>query len=199
MQKKISLSDKYEKREGKIFLTGIQALVRLPLIQKDLDTQNNLNTGGFISGYKGSPLGGYDLELSKAQKYLDDFKTLYNDAGIFSKQNVENYFPRVYNFAQINRNPDEFKKVLTEIFKLKKAKNPTKEAEKFFNKINDISEFNLIKTNIDDLINDKKISQNYILTPLSNHITKQRVLTGPYKQVEKLLTDGNFLINQLSS
>ena len=40
MQKKISLSDKYEKREGKIFLTGIQALVRLPLIQKDLDAQN---------------------------------------------------------------------------------------------------------------------------------------------------------------
>ena len=72
MQKKISLSDKYEKREGKIFLTGIQALVRLPLIQKDLDAQNDLNTGGFISGYKGSPLGGYDLELSKAQKYLDD-------------------------------------------------------------------------------------------------------------------------------
>ena len=52
LQKEISLSDKYELREGKIFLTGVQALVRLPLIQKDLDEQNNLNTGGFISGYK---------------------------------------------------------------------------------------------------------------------------------------------------
>tara|TARA_E500000318_G_scaffold25330_1_gene25334 strand:- start:238 stop:4473 length:4236 start_codon:yes stop_codon:yes gene_type:complete len=132
----------------------------------------------------------------RIQRYLDDFKSLYNDAGIFSKQNVENYFPRVYDFAKINRNPDEFKKVLTEIFKLKKAKDPTKEANKFFNKINDISEFNLIKTNIDDLINDKKLSQNYILTPLSNHITKQRILTGPYKQVEKLLTDGGFLIDE---
>ena len=81
MQKKISLSDKYEKREGKIFLTGIQALVRLPLIQKDLDTQNNLNTGGFISGYKGSPLGGYDLELSKAQKYLDE-KSIFHQPGL---------------------------------------------------------------------------------------------------------------------
>ena len=69
LQKEISLSDKYELREGKIFLTGVQALVRLPLIQKDLDEQNNLNTGGFISGYKGSPLGGYDLELDRAQKY----------------------------------------------------------------------------------------------------------------------------------
>ena len=81
MQKKISLSDKYEKREGKIFLTGIQALVRLPLIQKDLDAQNNLNTGGFISGYKGSPLGGYDLELSKAQKYLDE-KNIFHQPGL---------------------------------------------------------------------------------------------------------------------
>jgi indolepyruvate ferredoxin oxidoreductase len=52
LQKKISLSDKYTQREGKIFLTGIQALVRLPLIQKDLDQKNNLDTGGFISGYR---------------------------------------------------------------------------------------------------------------------------------------------------
>ena len=81
MQKKISLSDKYEKREGKIFLTGIQALVRLPLIQKDLDTQNNLNTGGFISGYKGSPLGGYDLELSKAHKYIYE-KNIFHQPGL---------------------------------------------------------------------------------------------------------------------
>ena len=81
MQKEISLSDKYELREGKIFLTGVQALVRLPLIQKDLDEQNNLNTGGFISGYKGSPLGGYDLELDRAQKYLQQ-KSIHHQAGI---------------------------------------------------------------------------------------------------------------------
>ena len=81
LQKEISLSDKYELREGKIFLTGVQALVRLPLIQKDLDEQNNLNTGGFISGYKGSPLGGYDLELDRAQKYLQQ-KSIHHQAGI---------------------------------------------------------------------------------------------------------------------
>ena len=44
MNKEISLSDKYIAREGKIFLTGIQALVRLPLIQKETDERNNLNT-----------------------------------------------------------------------------------------------------------------------------------------------------------
>ena len=69
MNKEISLSDKYTSREGKIFLSGIQALVRLPLIQKELDERNNLNTGGFISGYKGSPLGGYDLELQRAANF----------------------------------------------------------------------------------------------------------------------------------
>ena len=76
MNKEISLSDKYTSREGKIFLSGIQALVRLPLIQKELDERNNLNTGGFISGYKGSPLGGYDLELQRAAKYLNEKSTL---------------------------------------------------------------------------------------------------------------------------
>ena len=71
MSKGISLEDKYKKRDGTVFLTGIQALVRLPLIQKEIDIQRNLDTGGFISGYKGSPLGGYDLELHRAKKFLD--------------------------------------------------------------------------------------------------------------------------------
>ena len=71
MSKGISLEDKYKKRDGTVFLTGIQALVRLPLIQKEIDIKRNLDTGGFISGYKGSPLGGYDLELHRAKKFLD--------------------------------------------------------------------------------------------------------------------------------
>ena len=81
LQKKISLSDKYTLREGSIFLTGIQALVRLPLIQKELDESNHLNTGGFISGYKGSPLGGYDLELERAKKYLEE-KSIFHQPGL---------------------------------------------------------------------------------------------------------------------
>ena len=81
LQKKISLSDKYTSREGKIFLTGIQALVRLPLIQKELNESNHLNTGGFISGYKGSPLGGYDLELERAKEHLKD-KSIYHQPGL---------------------------------------------------------------------------------------------------------------------
>jgi indolepyruvate ferredoxin oxidoreductase len=67
----ISLDDKYLREEGRAFMTGIQALVRLPLDRKRLDRKLGLNTAGFISGYRGSPLGGYDQQLSAAKKLLD--------------------------------------------------------------------------------------------------------------------------------
>lgn len=65
------LDDRYERSEGKVLLSGIQALVRLPLDQARLDRQNGLRTAGFISGYRGSPLGGYDQELWRQQRLLD--------------------------------------------------------------------------------------------------------------------------------
>ncbi len=58
-----NLNDKYTLTEGEIYLTGIQALARLALIQKQRDLEAGLNTGGFISGYRGSPLGTLDKEL----------------------------------------------------------------------------------------------------------------------------------------
>ncbi|GAB5458772.1 MAG: indolepyruvate ferredoxin oxidoreductase family protein [Henriciella sp.] len=64
------LADRYEQLSGRVFLTGIQALVRLPIMQRQLDRRNGLNTAGLISGYRGSPLGGYDQELWRSQKYL---------------------------------------------------------------------------------------------------------------------------------
>ncbi len=65
-----TLDDKYARESGRIFLSGVQALVRLPLMQQLRDRAAGLNTGGFISGYRGSPLGGFDLELWKAKKHL---------------------------------------------------------------------------------------------------------------------------------
>jgi len=65
-----TLNDRYTKESGRVFLTGIQALTRLPMVQKTLDEAAGLNTAGFISGYRGSPLGGYDLELTRARKFL---------------------------------------------------------------------------------------------------------------------------------
>ena len=65
-----TLEHKYTRAEGRIYLSGVQALVRLPLMQQMRDRAAKLNTAGFISGYRGSPLGGFDLELWKAKKHL---------------------------------------------------------------------------------------------------------------------------------
>ncbi|MBX3486793.1 MAG: indolepyruvate ferredoxin oxidoreductase family protein [Candidatus Paracaedibacteraceae bacterium] len=70
--KKVNLDDKYTLDTGHIFITGTQALVRLPMMQWRLDQKNALNTAGFISGYRGSPLGGFDQALWKARPYLDN-------------------------------------------------------------------------------------------------------------------------------
>ncbi len=67
----VTLDDRYARFDGRVFLTGIQALVRLPLLQRRRDRAAGLNTAGFISGYRGSPLGGYDLALWSAKKHLD--------------------------------------------------------------------------------------------------------------------------------
>ena len=66
----VSLDDKYALPAGRVYLTGIQALVRLPLAQAQRDRAMGLNTGGFISGYRGSPLGGYDQALTQAKRFL---------------------------------------------------------------------------------------------------------------------------------
>ena len=73
LRRDVTLDDKYTERSGRVYLSGIQAMVRLPIMQRQLDAANNLNTGVFISGYRGSPLGTYDLALKSAQKYLDQY------------------------------------------------------------------------------------------------------------------------------
>mgnify|MGYP003347449828 CR=1 FL=1 len=67
----VSLDDKYILESGRVYLTGTQALVRLLLAQKALDERNGLKTAGFVSGYRGSPLGMVDQQLWKAKKFLD--------------------------------------------------------------------------------------------------------------------------------
>jgi indolepyruvate ferredoxin oxidoreductase len=69
--REVTLDDKYDLVKGHAWMTGIQALVRLPLDQKRLDRLAGHNTAGFISGYRGSPLGGYDQQLRRIQKRLD--------------------------------------------------------------------------------------------------------------------------------
>ena len=67
----VTLDDKYSLDYGRAFMSGVQALVKLPMLQRLRDSLQGKNTAGFISGYRGSPLGGYDQALWKASKYLE--------------------------------------------------------------------------------------------------------------------------------
>ena len=73
----VSLVDKYTLKKGYAFMTGIQALVRLPLVQRELDLKAGLNTAGYISGYRGSPLGGYDQQLELNTKLLNEYQVKF--------------------------------------------------------------------------------------------------------------------------
>ncbi len=66
--KDVSLEDKYLSDDGTAYMTGIQAMVRLPLAQTRRDTLNGYHTAGFISGYRGSPVGNYDNFLWQVEK-----------------------------------------------------------------------------------------------------------------------------------
>nr|WP_269475706.1 indolepyruvate ferredoxin oxidoreductase family protein [Variovorax sp. SRS16] len=66
----LALDDKYTLAEGRVFITGTQALVRLPMTQRLRDRSRGHDTAGYISGYRGSPLGGLDDQLGKARKHL---------------------------------------------------------------------------------------------------------------------------------
>ena len=66
----VTLDDKYSLDVGRAFMSGVQALVKLPMLQRQRDALQGKNTAGFISGYRGSPLGTYDQSLWKAKPYL---------------------------------------------------------------------------------------------------------------------------------
>src|SRR5262249_9868303 len=68
----VGLDDKYRFEAKRIYLSGVQALVRLPMLQRERDRAAGLNTGGFISGYRGSPLGMYDHTLWRAKSFLKE-------------------------------------------------------------------------------------------------------------------------------
>ncbi len=73
----VSLEDRYDLAAERIFLSGTQALVRLALVQQARDRAAGLRTAGFVSGYRGSPLGGFDQELWRARKRLEEADILF--------------------------------------------------------------------------------------------------------------------------
>ena len=68
---RVSLEDKYTLERGRVFLTGLQAIARLAMLQRVRDLRAGLNTAGYISGYRGSPLGGVDQALLRARTHLE--------------------------------------------------------------------------------------------------------------------------------
>ena len=68
----VTLDDKYTEKSGRIYLTGIQALVRIPIMQHQLDFARGLKTASFVSGYRGSPLGALDMAFDGAKKHLKE-------------------------------------------------------------------------------------------------------------------------------
>src|SRR5581483_1264865 len=71
--REVSLDDKYDLTKKTLFVTGYQALIRLCLMQKERDRRAGLNTAGYVSGYRGSPLGGLDQQFWRAAKFTRDY------------------------------------------------------------------------------------------------------------------------------
>ena len=140
-------------------------------------------------------------ELSKNIKtYLDEFKDLYNSAGFFSQKEIDNYFPRVLNFDLIKRDEKAFLKTVEGIYKSLGHKNPEKAALNYYNghKTSGDSVFNALVLKemfAKSTSGVSKEGNKFIITPVSEHITKERALKGPYKLVEEVLEKKGYLVN----
>jgi indolepyruvate ferredoxin oxidoreductase len=76
----VTLDDKYDLGQDRVFVTGYQALVRLTLMQKERDRRAGVNTAGYVTGYRGSPLGGLDYQFQRAAAILKPNDVLFSPA-----------------------------------------------------------------------------------------------------------------------
>lgn len=76
----VGLDDKYDLSVERVFVSGTQALVRLTLLQKERDRRAGLNTAGFVTGYRGSPLGALDQNFERAAKVLAPADVVFQTA-----------------------------------------------------------------------------------------------------------------------
>ena len=155
-----------------------------------------------------------NILANNIRKELEDFKRLREKAGIFSIDeasktktgidriiNIKDYFPRVYNIDKIKENPEAFDKTIVQIFK--SLGNTTKSAEakaaSFRNSLMGTDKSLVDNAVLLDIINGVKSSNKLLRTnPLSEHITKARVLEGPYAKVEKILEQKGYLVNDVN-
>jgi indolepyruvate ferredoxin oxidoreductase len=99
--RQVTLDDKYTLQSGRAFMTGTQALVRLPMLQRARDLASGLNTAGFISGYRGSPVGSLDQALWKARPFLDEHHIVFRP-GV----NEDLAATSIWGTQQVNLYPD---------------------------------------------------------------------------------------------
>jgi len=96
----VTLDDKYTLERGRAFMSGTHALVRLPMLQRERDRRAGLNTAGFVSGYRGSPLGGLDQSLWKAREHLAAHQIVFQPG-----LNEELAATSVWGTQQVNLSP----------------------------------------------------------------------------------------------
>jgi len=96
------LDDRYRRESGRVFLTGTQALVRIALMQRTMDQAAGLNTAGFISGYRGSPLGAVDQELWRAKSFLEE-----NNIEFLPAVNEDLAATAILGSQQVETDPDK--------------------------------------------------------------------------------------------
>ena len=145
---------------------------------------------------------------SNLKGWLDEFKVLYNKSGFYSPRELDNYFPRVLNWAVINQDRTKAINILTDIFK-NNYKLTTEQAKKRATTYLERSEGGVPSSVFDAgqlekfIMNfgrgtPRKKGADFVNTPISDHITKNRSLQGEYKIVEEVLEKNNLLINDLS-
>ena len=177
-------------------------------------------------GSKEKATGKVNKLANQIKKYLDDFRNEYTSVGIGLRKDVtkngvtigtkridpiKDYFPRVWNWAEVKKNPDEFIKVISEIFKTtgtaSQKKDSLKAAKAFYNSLSTQNEQGFYsKGAVNELVtnilggNVKKMKTPIIRgLPLSDHIANDRVLKGPYAKVEKILEQKGYLVNDIPS
>jgi len=179
--------------------------IRTANVNKPYSLDEQAKALSVIRGSKANVSSRVNNLAKKLEKELQDFKILREEAGIFSLNEktgklmeVKNYFPRVYDYNVIKQDPKKFEKVLIDIFKSlgKNDKNAKSSAMSFSKSLQ----------NADDSVINKDAISNYVQgttskigilknNPLSEHITKARILEGPYAKVEKILEQNNYLVN----
>jgi indolepyruvate ferredoxin oxidoreductase len=122
----VTLDDKFLLTEGRVFITGVQALLRILLDQHRLDAAAGLKTAGFVSGYRGSPLGGLDQQAHRAEKFLKGADVVFKEglnedlaatavwgsqqANLFPKARYDGVFGMWYGKAPgVDRTGDAFR------------------------------------------------------------------------------------------